>query len=83
MVAPSLLITIKGGIGLLSSTRATSQTKAPSDSYKYGFILRYPEGKEKITGYMYEEWHFRYLGEDLANKVYNSGLTYDEYVARQ
>lgn len=52
------------------------------NSYKYGFILRYPRGKEYITGYMFEDWHFRYLGIDLATKVYNSGLTYDEYVAR-
>lgn len=53
------------------------------NSYKYGFILRYPRGKEYITGYVFEDWHFRYLGIDLATKVYNSKLTYDEYVARQ
>jgi len=52
-----------------------------SNSYKYGFIMRYPEGKEHITGYAYESWHFRYLGIDLATKVYESGLTYDEYYA--
>lgn len=50
-----------------------------NNSYKYGFILRYPEGKEKITGYAYEAWHYRYLGKDLAKKVYESGLTFDEY----
>ena len=49
------------------------------NSYKYGFILRYPEGKEDITGYAYESWHYRYLGKDLAKKVYESGLTFDEY----
>ena len=54
-----------------------------NNSYKYGFILRYPKGKEDITGYMYEEWHYRYLGVDTATKVYESGLTYDEYIARQ
>lgn len=53
-----------------------------ANSYKYGFILRYPENKEYITGYMFEPWHYRYLGNELASKVYNSGLTYDEYVAR-
>ncbi len=53
-----------------------------ANSYKYGFILRYPENKEYITGYMFEPWHYRYLGKELASKVYNSGLTYDEYVAR-
>ena len=49
------------------------------NSYKYGFILRYPKGKEHITGYKYEPWHYRYLGIDLATKVYQSKLTYDEY----
>lgn len=51
------------------------------NSYKYGFILRYPEGKENITGYSYEAWHYRYLGVDLATKVFNEGITYDEYYA--
>lgn len=54
-----------------------------NNSYKYGFILRYPEDKEKITGYMYEEWHYRYLGKDVAKDVYNSKLTYDEYLAKK
>lgn len=53
-----------------------------NNSYKYGFILRYPRGSEYITGYVFEDWHFRYLGIELATKVYESGLTYDEYVAR-
>lgn len=52
------------------------------NSYKYGFILRYPRGSEYVTGYMFEDWHFRYLGIELATKVFNSGLTYDEYIAR-
>ena len=50
-----------------------------NNSYKYGYILRYPEGKEDITGYDYEAWHYRYLGVDLATKVYNEGITFDEY----
>ncbi|MFV0379632.1 MAG: M15 family metallopeptidase [Anaerorhabdus sp.] len=45
----------------------------------HGWILRYPKGKEAITGYDYEPWHFRYVGTDLAQKVFNSKLTYDEY----
>ena len=60
-----------------------------SDTYKwlinnctdYGFILRYPKGKEEITGYAYESWHYRYLGKELAKKVEKSGLTFDEYYA--
>ena len=51
------------------------------NSYKYGFILRYPKGKENITGYTYEPWHFRYLGKNLAKEVFKSGLTFDEYYA--
>lgn len=48
----------------------------------YGFIVRYPEGKDSLTGYSYEPWHLRYLGKDLAKKVKKSNLTYDEYYAR-
>ena len=48
--------------------------------YKYGFIIRYPKGKEKITGYKYEPWHIRYLGKENAKKVYESGLTLEEYL---
>lgn len=49
------------------------------NSYKYGFILRYPEGKRDITGYEFEPWHYRYVGIDLAKKIYDSNLTFDEY----
>ena len=52
-----------------------------NNSYKYGFILRYPEGKENITGYKFESWHYRYVGVDLAQKIHDSGLTFDEYYA--
>lgn len=52
------------------------------NSYKYGYLLRYPKGKERITGYDYEPWHFRYLGKELAMKVHLSKLTYDEYYVR-
>ena len=49
--------------------------------YKYGFIIRYPKGKENITGYMYEPWHIRYVGKELASKLYNNGnwITLEEY----
>lgn len=52
-----------------------------ANAYKYGFILRYPKGKESITGYKYESWHFRYVGKDLAAKLYNDGnwITLEEY----
>ena len=60
----------------------TDYAKWISDNcYKYGLILRYPQGKEGITGYMYESWHLRYVGVDLATKLYNGGnwITLEEY----
>lgn len=50
-----------------------------ANAHKYGFVLRYPNGKENITGYQYEPWHFRYVGTDLADKVQASGKTLEEY----
>ena len=48
--------------------------------YKYGFILRYPQGKENITGYSYEPWHFRYVGEYPAKIIYENNLCLEEYL---
>ncbi len=52
-----------------------------SNCHKYGFILRYPKGKTNETGYKYESWHFRYVGVDLATKLYNNGdwITLESY----
>lgn len=51
------------------------------NAYRYGFILRYPKEKEGITGYKYEPWHLRYVGEELAEKLYNNGswITLEEH----
>ena len=51
------------------------------NAYKYGFIIRYPKGKEHITGYQYESWHLRYVGKEMAEKLYNNGnwITMEEY----
>ena len=51
-------------------------------AHEYGFIIRYPKGKEGITGYQYEPWHVRYLGVELATKVYESGLCLEEYLTQ-
>lgn len=48
------------------------------NAYKYGFILRYPKGKETITGYQFEPWHYRYVSIDLATALHESNLTLDE-----
>lgn len=49
------------------------------NAHKYGFILRYPKGKEGITGYMYEPWHFRYVGKKAAEEIYRNKWTLEEY----
>ncbi|NLP35197.1 MAG: M15 family metallopeptidase [Clostridiales bacterium] len=53
-----------------------------TNAYHFGFILRYPKGKEHITGYAYEPWHFRYIGKKHADKMQALGITYDEYYIR-
>jgi D-alanyl-D-alanine carboxypeptidase len=49
------------------------------NAHRFGFIIRYPEGKEDITGYAYEPWHLRYVGKVLSEEIYNRGLTLEEY----
>ena len=49
------------------------------NAYKFGFILRYPQGKEGITGYTYEPWHYRFVGREAATDIYYTGLTLEEY----
>lgn len=50
------------------------------NSYKYGFVLRYPEEKEKITGVNYEPWHFRYVGGEAAKEIYEKNICLEEYL---
>ncbi|GBF76481.1 putative peptidase M15 [Paenibacillus sp. 598K] len=49
------------------------------NAYRFGFIIRYPKGKEHITGYKYEPWHLRYVGEALASELHQQQLTMEEY----
>lgn len=51
------------------------------NAYLYGFIIRFPKGKDKYTGYKYEPWHLRYVGYELAKKLYNNGnwISLEEY----
>ena len=46
----------------------------------YGFILRFPDGKSDITGIIYEPWHYRYVGKEMAKKITESGLCLEEYL---
>ena len=50
-----------------------------NNSYKYGFILRYPKAKFDITGFKYEPWHYRYVGLDIAKIIYEKNITLEEY----
>jgi zinc D-Ala-D-Ala carboxypeptidase len=50
------------------------------NAHEFGFILRYPKGKEAVTGYMFEPWHLRYVGLFVAKEIYNEDLTLEEYL---
>ena len=52
-------------------------------SWEYGFVLRYPNAKSEITGIIYEPWHYRYVGQAIAQTCMDQGLTYEEYLAAQ
>lgn len=69
------------GYELLASFGETAEGEwVRENAHIYGFIIRYHDGKEEITGYMYEPWHLRYVGKQLAHDIYESGLTYEEYI---
>ena len=50
------------------------------NAHKFGFILRYPKGKEDITGYTYEPWHYRFVGREAATDIHNGGMTLEQYL---
>ncbi|MFV0517194.1 MAG: D-alanyl-D-alanine carboxypeptidase family protein [Aminipila sp.] len=52
------------------------------NAHKYGFIIRFPKGKEHITGYMYEPWHIRYVGKTAAEKIYSEDITLEEFLEK-
>ena len=73
-------------VSTLNSTMANFEeteefTWLQEHAHEYGFILRYPKDKEFITGYNYESWHYRYVGEEVAKKIKELGITFDEYYA--
>lgn len=62
------------------SFRKTSEGKWLAEhAYEYGFVIRYPKGKDNITGYTYEPWHLRYVGKDKAEEIHNQSLTLEEF----
>ena len=62
------------------SSNETVYTWLAENAYKYGFILRYPQGKEDITGIDYEPWHYRYVGKIAAEEIYKSDDCLEEYL---
>lgn len=77
-----LAIDVQGSSGTYSSFANTKESKwVNENAHKYGYIVRYTDSKQNITGYIPEAWHLRYLGVDLATKVKESGFSFDEYYA--
>ena len=65
----------------LNAFEGTDEAKWIADnSWKYGFVVRYPQDKEDITGYMYEAWHIRYVGKEAAKYMHEKNLTLEEYL---
>lgn len=54
-----------------------------ANAYKFGFIMRYPKNKENITGYIYEPWHYRYVGKEVASYIKNRNITLEEYLGEE
>lgn len=50
------------------------------NAHRFGFIIRYPKGKEEVTGYTYEPWHLRYVGQETAQKIHELNITLEEYI---
>ena len=78
-----LAVDISNGITSYMNFENTDEYKwMINNAYKYGFILRYPKGKETITGYNYESWHYRYVGINIATYIKKHNITFDEYYVR-
>ena len=60
-------------------SKTKSFTWVSENSYKYGFIIRFPKNKEDITGYQYESWHYRYCGIECSTYIHKTGITFEEY----
>ncbi|WP_046173647.1 M15 family metallopeptidase [Domibacillus indicus] len=68
------------GFELNQAFEATEEGKwLKEHAHEYGFILRYPKGKEDITRYIYEPWHFRYVGQEAAAVIYENDWTFEDY----
>lgn len=79
-----LAIDVQGSTNTYDEFEQTKEFKwMLNNSYKYGFILRYPKGKESITGFKYEPWHYRYIGKRIAKKIFKKKIVLEEYLKRR
>lgn len=77
-----LAVDVRGGLSAYTLFENTEEYKwVKQNAHTYGFIIRYQEDKEDITGYNYESWHLRYVGIDVATYIYEHNITFDEYYA--
>lgn len=72
---------VKKGVSMYDFENTEEFDWIKNNAHKYGFILRYPEGKEYLTGYKYEPWHYRYVGVDVATYIYEEDIVFEEYYA--
>ena len=78
-----LVVDIDNGKQDFNHFEETEEFKWIQENAKYyGFILRYPKGKENLTGYTYEAWHYRYVGKKIAQEMANKDITLDEYYVK-
>lgn len=68
------------GVGLTDFNNRPEAKWIADHAHEYGFILRYPKDKEDVTGYMYESWHIRYVGKDVAAEIWEQGICLEEYL---
>lgn len=79
-----LVVDVYDGITPYTSFEETKEFKwMQENAHKYGFILRYPKDKVKITGYQYESWHYRYVGTKIAKIIKEKNLSLEEYYVKE
>ena len=72
---------VKNGVSMYELENTSEFKWLQENAHLYGFILRYPKGKEYLTGYKYEPWHYRYVGVEAAKYIYEENIVFEEYYA--
>ncbi|RFU63872.1 M15 family metallopeptidase [Peribacillus glennii] len=78
-----LAIDVSGSSGTCATVDCFGGTKEAewlaNHAHEHGFIIRYPKGKQHVTGYKYEPWHLRYVGTEIAQELFSNGITLEEF----